>query len=294
MNDKRQALGRGLNALLPSNRAAVGVAPQAQAQREGAQEIQLDLIDRNPFQTRGQVDEIALEELAASIRAQGVLQPVVLRPLPNGRYQLMAGERRWMASKRAGKHAVPAVVRSASDEQAMEITIIENLQREDLNVLEQARAYDRLSRDFGLTQEQMAQKTGKDRTSVSNFLRLLKLPATIQQELEKGTLSFGHAKALLMLPNPELMEKCARQIEAKKLSVRQTEDLVHSLITPPARAEKAKKLTDPNVRAAELELQSSLGCKVEIDDHRGKGKIVIQYATLEDFDRVVDMLSARK
>lgn len=292
MNDKRKALGRGLDALLPSSRPAA--APQTAPQREGAQEIRLDLIDRNPYQTRGQVDEIALAELAASIQQQGVIQPVVLRPLAGGRYQLMAGERRWMASKRAGKQTVPAVVRAASDEQAMEITIIENLQREDLNVVEQARAYERLSREFGLTQEQMAHKTGKDRTSVSNYLRLLKLPAPIQQELEKGTLSFGHAKALMMLPEPAQMEKVARQIEAKKLSVRQTEDLVRSLITPEERPQKAKAAIDPNVRAAQLELQSTLGCKVEVADHKGRGKIVIHYATLEDFDRVVDMLSAKK
>jgi ParB family transcriptional regulator, chromosome partitioning protein len=293
MNDKRKALGRGLDALLPSNRP-VATAAQPTAQREGAQEIRLDLIDRNPYQTRGQVDEVALAELAASIQQQGVIQPIVLRPTANGRYQLMAGERRWMASQRAGKQTVPAVIRAASDEQAMEITIIENLQREDLNVVEQARAYERLSREFGLTQEQMAQKTGKDRTSVSNFLRLLKLPQLIQHELEKGTLSFGHAKALMMLPEPEQMEKVARQIEARKLSVRQTEELVRGLLTPEERAAKARKLVDPNVRAAELELQSSLGCKVSITDRKGRGKIVIQYATLEDFDRVVDMLSARK
>lgn len=295
MIEKRKALGRGLDALLPSNRGtATAPPPTASSSREGAQEISLDLIDRNPYQTRGQVDEIALAELAASIQQQGVIQPVVLRPLPGGRYQLMAGERRWMASKRAGKPTVPAVVRAASDEQAMEITIIENLQREDLNVVEQARAYERLSKEFGLTQEQMAHKTGKDRTSVSNFLRLLKLPALIQHEIEKGTLSFGHAKALMMLPTPEQMEKVAQQIEAKKLSVRQTEDLVHSLLSPETRKTKAKKPVDANVRAAELELQSALGCKVEITDHHGRGKIVIQYGTLEDFDRVVEMLSAKK
>jgi len=290
MKEQRKALGRGLDALLPSNRPATATSPQ----REGAQEIALDLIDRNPYQTRGQVDEIALAELAASIQQQGVIQPIVLRPLANGRYQLMAGERRWMASKRAGKQTVPAVVRAASDEQAMEITIIENLQREDLNVLEQARAYERLSREFGLTQEQMAQKTGKDRTSVSNFLRLLKLPEMIQHELEKGTLTFGHAKALMMLPTPEQMEKVARQIETKKLSVRQTEDLVRSLVAPEERPQKAKKHVDPNVKAAQLELQSALGCKVEVADRKGRGKIVIHYASLEDFDRVVDMLSAKR
>ncbi len=297
MNEKRKALGRGLDALLPSNRTAAPVAsPAAQPApgREGAQEVPLELIDRNPYQTRGQLDEIALAELAASIQQQGVIQPIVLRPLPGGRYQLMAGERRWMASRRAGKTTVPAVIRAASDEQAMEITIIENLQREDLNVVEQARAYERLSREFGLTQEQMAHKTGKDRTSVSNFLRLLKLPAEIQQQIEQGTLSFGHAKALMMLSTPEQMAKVAQQIDAKKLSVRQTEDLVRGLVSPEARATKPQKAVDANVRAAELELQSTLGCKVEITDRKGRGKIVIQYATLEDFDRVVDMLSAKK
>ncbi|MEO5936143.1 MAG: ParB/RepB/Spo0J family partition protein [Terriglobales bacterium] len=297
MIEKRKALGRGLDALLPGNRPSTTVTappPTGASSREGAQEIRLDLIDRNPYQTRGQVDEISLAELAASIQQQGVIQPVVLRPLPEGRYQLMAGERRWMASKRAGKQTVPAVVRAASDEQAMEITIIENLQREDLNVVEQARAYERLSREFGLTQEQMAHKTGKDRTSVSNFLRLLKLPALIQHEIEKGTLSFGHAKALMMLPTPEQMEKVAQLIEAKKLSVRQTEDLVRSLLSPEARVAKAKKPVDANVRAAQLGLQSALGCQVEINDRHGRGKIVIQYGTLEDFDRVVEMLSAKK
>jgi ParB family chromosome partitioning protein len=175
MNDKRKALGRGLDALLPSNRpAAVATAPQPQpAEKDSpAREIPVESIDRNPYQTRGKVDEIALEELAASIRVSGVLQPIVVRPIADGRFQLMAGERRWLASKRAGKASIPAVVRQASDAQAMEITIVENLQREDLNPIEQARAYERLSRDFGMTQEQMAQRTGKDRASVANFLRL--------------------------------------------------------------------------------------------------------------------------
>jgi ParB family transcriptional regulator, chromosome partitioning protein len=291
MNDKRKVLGRGLDALLPSSRPAPAAAATALA-KAGPSEIQLELIDRNPFQTRGKVEEAALAELAASIKEQGVIQPIVVRPVPGGRFQLMAGERRWMASQRAGKQTIPAVIRTASDEQAMEITIIENLQREDLNVVEQARAYERLSKEFGLTQEQMAQKTGKDRTSVSNFLRLLKLPPPIQQEIEKGTLSFGHAKALMMLPNPELMIKCAQQIEKKKLSVRQTEDLVRSLIAPEQKAEApAKKPVDPNVKAVQLELQSALGCKVSIEDRKGKGKIVIEYANLGDFDRIVEMLA---
>jgi ParB family chromosome partitioning protein len=299
MNDKRRALGRGLDALLPSNRpAAVAPAPAPQTvEREGpAREIPVDAIEPNPYQTRGRVDERSLEELAASIRATGVLQPVVVRPLPNGRFQLMAGERRWLASKSAGKSTIPAVVRQASDEQAMEITIVENLQREDLNPIEQARAYERLSREFGMTQEQMAQRTGKDRASVANFLRLLRLPPEAMVAIEDGRLSFGHGKVLMMLGNEPLETQVSvvSKVLERELSVRQTEELVHSVIGPrEARPEKQEKPKDPNVRAAESAIQRTLGCKVQIDDRGGKGKIVLQYASLEDFDRILDVLAAK-
>lgn len=292
--DKRRALGRGLDALLPSSRPQAGTAVAVAV--EGVREIPLELIDRNPFQTRSRVDEPALEELAASIRASGVLQPVVVRPVAGGRYQLMAGERRWMASQRAGKQSIPAVVRAASDEQAMEITIIENLQREDLNPMEQARAFDRLSREFNLTQEQISARTGKDRPSVANHLRLLKLPVTVQAAIEEGVLSFGHGKVLMMLLNQpaELMERAAIKVIGEALSVRQTEELVHELLAPAeSAAQKVEKPRDPNVRAAEAALQSTLGCKVEITDRGGRGKIVIHYAALEDFDRVMEQLGVQ-
>jgi ParB family chromosome partitioning protein len=222
MNDKRKGLGRGLESLLPARPASAPMAMPAPAGvAAGPQEIAVELIDPNPYQTRRQINEAALAELTESIRASGVVQPVVLRPGANGRFQLVAGERRWLASKRAGKATVPAVVRQISNEQAMEITIIENLQREDLNPIEQARAFERLSREFNLTQEQIAVRTGKDRASIANFIRLLKLPESLQEALEVGIISLGHGKVLLgLIAFPEQMERAAREVIEKQLSVR--------------------------------------------------------------------------
>jgi len=296
INDKRKALGRGLDSLLPAKPAA---APITMPGHTGgsAQEVLIDSIDANPYQTRRRINEAAMEELAESIRASGVVQPVVLRPGPNGRFQLVAGERRWHASKRAGKTTIPAVIRQMSNEQAMEITIIENLQREDLNPIEQAKAFERLSREFGLTQEQIAARTGKDRASIANFIRLLKLPESLQDALETGVLSFGHGKVLLALAGfPEHMERAAREVMEKQLSVRQTEELVGKLLNPQAAEQKQAKpprQLDPNVRDAQRSLESSLGVKVEIQDRKGKGKIILKYGSLEDFDRIVEALAAK-
>jgi|SRR5450432_71511 ParB family transcriptional regulator, chromosome partitioning protein len=291
MNDKRKVLGRGLDSLLPGK-------PLSQSAPSGSTgaplEIAVDLIDANPYQTRRKLREEALNELVESIKASGVIQPVVLRPAANGRYQLVAGERRWMASKRAGKSTIPAVVRQISNEQAMEITIIENLQREDLNPMEQARAFERLSREFGLTQEQIATRTGKDRTSIANFIRLMKLPPSIQESLEAGTLSFGHGKVLMGLAGfPDHLEQAAKEVLAKQLSVRQTEELVAKLLDPEKQVEKPEAVTkaiDPNVREAQRSLERSLGVKVDIQDRHGKGKIILKYGSLEDFDRIVEAL----
>jgi ParB family transcriptional regulator, chromosome partitioning protein len=287
---KRRALGKGLDSLLPRG------TPPAVADTEGGRprEIPLDLIDRNPFQTRSHVNEDQLAELAASITANGVVQPVLVRPLSNGRFQLIAGERRWLASQLAGKTAVPAILRQVSDEQAMEITIVENLQRADLNPMEQARAFERLSREFHMTQEQMAQRTGKDRATVANFLRLLRLPSTVQSRVETGELSFGHARTLLAFEHAEEMEKAAQRIAALSLSVRQTETYVQGLMNP-EKAEKKKIKTeaalDPNVREVQERLQRALGLKVSIDDHKGRGKVIIEYAKLEDFDTLLERLA---
>ncbi|HZD08533.1 MAG TPA: ParB/RepB/Spo0J family partition protein [Candidatus Limnocylindrales bacterium] len=296
INDKRKALGRGLDSLLPSRPTMSPIAMPAQA-TASAQEIPIDSIDPNPYQTRRRINEAALEELAESIRTSGVVQPVVLRPTANGRFQLVAGERRWHASRRAGKTTIPAVVRQISNEQAMEITIIENLQREDLNPMEQARAFERLSREFTLTQEQIASRTGKDRASIANFIRLLKLPDDVQNSLEAGALSFGHGKVLLALAGfPEHLERAAREIMAKQLSVRQTEELVARLLNPQVAEQKQEKPAvpvDPNVREAQRSLESSLGIKVEIHDRKGKGKIILKYGSLEDFDRIVEALATK-
>jgi ParB family chromosome partitioning protein len=297
INDKRKALGRGLDSLLPGRPATTPIAMPAMHGGGNPQEVLIDSIDANPYQTRRRINEAALAELAESIRASGVVQPVVLRPGTNGRFQLVAGERRWLASKRAGKNTIPAVVRQISNEQAMEITLIENLQREDLNPMEQARAFERLSREFGLTQEQIAGRTGKDRASIANFIRLLKLPEAVQNAMESGELSFGHGKVLLSLSGfPEHLERASREIIEKQLSVRQTEELIARLLNPQISEQKQEKpvrLLDPNVREAQRSLESSLGVKVEIQDRKGKGKIILKYGSLEDFDRIVEALAAK-
>src|SRR6266404_1354059 len=297
IQDKRKGLGRGLDSLLPGRPVPTPV-PVPSAQTMGnQQEVSVDLIDPNPYQTRRRIDEVALNELTESIRISGVLQPVVLRHGEAGRFQLVAGERRWLASKRAGKATIPATIRQISNEQAMEITIIENLQREDLNPVEQARAFERLSREFGLTQEQIAARTGKDRASIANFIRLLKLPEALQEALELGTISFGHGKVLLALVGfPEHLERASREVIQKQLSVRQTEELVSRLLSPEPveqKAEQPAQLLDPNVREAQRSLERALGVKVEIKDRKGKGKIVLKYGSLEDFDRILDALAAR-
>jgi len=290
---KRRALGKGLDSLLPRVPAA---STPAATETEGGKpmEIPIEQIDRNPFQTRSQMNDEQLAELAASITANGVVQPILVRPLANGRFQLIAGERRWRASELAGKKTVPAILRRVSDEQAMEITIVENLQRTDLNPMEQARAFERLSREFHMTQEQMAVRTGKDRATVANFLRLLRLPSSVQARVESGELSFGHARALLAFEHTEEMEKAAQRVVTHSLSVRQTEAYVQGLIHPD-RADKkdAKEETpiDPNVRAVQERLQSALGLKVHIEDHDGHGKVIIEYARLEDFDGLLEQLA---
>src|ERR1035437_6220992 len=292
IDPKRRALGKGLDSLLPRVQAAV--TPTALDTEGGKpREIPLDQIDRNPFQTRSRVNEEQLAELAASITSNGVVQPVLVRPLANGRFQLIDGERRWRASQLAGKETIPAILRQVSDEQAMEITIVENLQRADLNAMEQARAFERLSREFHMTQEQMAIRTGKDRATVANFLRLLRLPSSVQTRVEAGELSFGHARTLLAFEHAEEMEKAAQRIAALSLSVRQTENYVQGLIHPERNKKEPKpeEPVDPNVREVQERLQRSLGLKVHIEDHHGRGKVIIEYSRLEDFDTLLEQLA---
>ena len=296
---KRRALGKGLESLLPkaTPRPAQSV-PSGESNTPAANdgrafEIPVESIDRNPFQTRMRFDEVLLNELADSIKAVGVIQPVLVRVLEGGRYQLIAGERRWLASQKAGRLTIPAVVAAMNDAQAMEATIVENLQRADLNPMEQARAFDRLGREFRLTQEQMAVRTGKDRASISNFLRLLRLPVELQGLVEAGSLTFGHARTLLALNDPAQMMRAAQKMQALAMSVRQAETFVKGILDPERRAvgEGSSKPMDPNVREAQNTLRRALGMKVSIEDNNGRGRVVIEYANLEAFDELMDLLT---
>lgn len=297
---KRRALGKGLDSLLPriqptSAPAPAQTLPPAESEGGKPREIAVDEIDRNPYQTRLNMNEGELAELAASITANGVVQPILVRRLASGRYQLIAGERRWRASQLAGKKTVPSILRQVSDEQALEITIVENLQRADLNAMEQARAFERLSREFHMTQEQIATRTGKDRVSVSNYIRLLSMPESVQQLVESGKLSFGHAKALLGLKLHPGFEKAAFRVANLSLSVRQTEGLVQGMLFPDKDKKEPKPEipVDPNVKEVEEQLQRALGLKVRIEDKNGRGRVVIEYANIADFDGLLEQLASR-
>jgi ParB family chromosome partitioning protein len=258
------------------------------------QEIPLDLIDENPYQTRRTFNEAALNELAESISANGLAQPVVVRPGANGRYVLVLGERRCRASKLAGKTTVAAIVRPLGNEQAAEMTIVENLQRQDLNCLEQAQAFARLSREFNLTQEQIAKRVGTSRESVANYTRLLKLPAGVLDMIGQGKLQFSEARLLLeasALLEPQGVEEMARKAVENGWTVKELKAQIDKLqVAEPQREVIPPKPIDPNVKAAESELQRLLGMRVRITDRKGKGTVLIHYQSVEDFDRLLDVL----
>jgi len=303
--EKRRALGRGLDSLLPSGPrvvAGTAVAPPPPVAAQDSQpvdavmKIPLDQIDENPYQTRRAFEPKALQELAESIRSSGVVQPVVVRRNGADRYILILGERRCRAAKLVGHTTIPALVRQVSTQQAAEMTVIENLQRQDLNCLEQANAFARLSREFGLTQEQIGQRTGCSRESVSNYIRILKLPTDVQLFIAEGKLGFSEARVLLQLVNPESIPHFAKEAVEKQLSVAQLTALVEYANMPPqdaADTSASVRTIDPNVRAIQTELERILGCRVRINDRKGKGKIVIEYSGLEDFDRVIEMLKGK-
>jgi ParB family chromosome partitioning protein len=270
--------------------------PQQRADGDAIEHIALDLIDDNPYQTRRTFDPAALNELAESIAASGLAQPIVVRPGAGGRYVLVLGERRCRASKLAGKTTVPAIIRQLGDEQAAEMTIVENLQRQDLNCLEQAQAFARLSQDFNLTQEQIGKRTGVSRESVANYMRLLKLPKSVLKLVGEGMLGFSEARVLLeALPhvNPEVVESLALTAAQSGLTVRDLKARVEHLINPGLHQPEPRKdkPVDPNVRDAEKKLREALGMRVRVMDYKGnKGQIVIRYESLADFDRVLDLL----
>jgi len=263
-------------------------------QGDVVQQIPLDLIDENPYQTRRTFNADALNELAESIKASGLAQPIVVRPGANGRYVLVLGERRCRASKLAGNATVPAIVRTLGDEQAAEMTIVENLQRQDLNCLEQAQAFARLSREFNLTQEQIGKRTGASRESVANYMRLLKLPPSVLDLVGQGKIGFSEARLLLEASSymdVDGLELLARTTVEQGFTVKELKERVERLRYPEMDAEpRPPKAVDPNVRAAESELQRLLGTRVHITDNKGKGRIVIEYRNLSDFDRVLELL----
>ena len=261
-------------------------------------------IDKNPFQTRYVDDDDALEELADSIKANGVVQPILVRPSEEeGRYILIIGERRLHASKKAGKTQIPAMVRRVSLQQAAEMTIVENLQREDLSALEQAEAFRVLSREFSMTQAQIGERVGLSRTSIANYMRLLKLPREVMQLLAEKKLSFSEAKELLALSTDDQISQAALYAVKKGLTIEQIERLVLSMngdLAPfpgmPGQVIKKSgaRWVDPNVKAAQTDLERMLGVRVRIRDRKGKGKIVIEYHTVDDYERVVEMLRGKK
>jgi ParB family chromosome partitioning protein len=256
-------------------------------------EIPLDLIDENPYQTRRTFNEEALKELAESIKASGLAQPIVVRPGVDGRYVLVLGERRCRASKLAGKTSVPAIVRTLGNEQAAEMTIVENLQRQDLNCLEQAQAFARLSREFGLTQEQIGKRTGASRESVANYMRLLKLPESVLELVGQGKIGFSEARVLLeglAFLEPAAVEEMARNAVANGWTVKELKTQIEQLQSPIKNEPPLPKPMDPNVKAAESELQRMLGMRVRITDHKGKGTVLIQYRSVEDFEHLLDVL----
>ncbi len=284
----------------------ITIYAQAESRMPGNLVVNLAIadIDKNPFQTRYVHDDDALEELADSIKANGVVQPILVRPSEeDGRYILILGERRLHASKKAGKTQIPALVRRVSLQQAAEMTIIENLQREDLSALEQAEAFRVLSNEFSLTQAQIGERVGLSRTSVANYMRLLKLPRDVMQLLGEKKISFSEAKELLALNSDDQISKAALYAVKKGLTLEQIERLVLSMNGeldpfPGMPGQVVKKSTarwvDPHVREAQLELERMLGVRVRIRDRKGKGKIVIEYQTLDDYDRVVEMLRGKK
>jgi ParB family chromosome partitioning protein len=271
--------------------------------------LRIDQIEDNPHQTRKEFSEKALEELADSIRVQGVLQPIVVRPANNppgsdragseGRYVLILGERRLRASKLAGNTTIPVIVKRVSEQQAAEMTLVENLQRQDLDCLEQAAAFANLSTEFKLTQEEIGKRVGMSREQVSNYLRLLKLPSEALTALRKGLLTYSHARLLLSLHDESQIAKVVEMVIKQKMSVALLDDLVADINIPGGKSDSddqksgGARWVDPNVRAAQRSLETALGMRVRIRDRKGKGKITIEYGTLEDFDLVVMMLSGK-
>jgi ParB family transcriptional regulator, chromosome partitioning protein len=300
MTDKKK-LGKGLGALL-SNRSTESMAsllgkpkdrssPQTYADKDGdLKNIPIDLIQRGKYQPRTDMHEEALQELANSIKVQGVMQPIVVRPISSGKYEIIAGERRWRATQIAGLDTIPAIIKPVGDEAAIAMSLIENIQRENLNPIEEAMALKRLQDEFELTQQQVADAVGKSRATVTNLIRLIGLTIDVRLMLEHGDLEMGHARALLSLPDMQQSE-AARTVVGKGLSVRQTESLVRRLIAG-AGSSPTSSVQDPDIKTLEDDLADKLGAKVIIQHTaKGKGKLVLKYNSLDELDGILSHIN---
>ena len=289
LSTQKRGLGRGLGALIPNAPEPTGPS----ALDGAAKEISVEGITPSPFQPRRTFDEAKIDELAASIRIQGIIQPIIVRPQGKG-FELIAGERRWRAAMKAGLTRVPVVIRAASDHEALQLSLVENLQREDLNPIEEAGGYRRLQEEFHWSQEEMAEKVGKSRPAIANSLRLLTLPSTVQQEVAAGRLPAGQARALLGLHTEPLIISASREVIAKGLSTRETEKMVRYLLMGRKRRRNLPIL-DPDLTAIVENLQRSLGTRVRLlpKARSTKGKIEIEYYTAADLERIIQTITTR-
>lgn len=288
MSLKKRGLGRGLDALLTTGKPASAAESQVESRQSELQNLPIEWLQPGKYQPRKDMSQDALDELASSIRAQGVIQPIVVRPVATDRYEIIAGERRWRASQLAGLAEVPCMLKDVPDEAAVAIALIENIQREDLNAMEEAVALQRLLSEFELTHQQVADAVGKSRTTVTNLLRLNLLADEVKTLLEHGDIEMGHARAILALP-AEQQPDTGRVIAAKQLTVREAESLVRRLLEPvPVKENKAK---DPDVAALESKLSERFGASVSISYNRkGKGELVINYSSLPELDGILHKL----
>ena len=287
--NERKALGRGLGALIP------GATPKESSEKRGLAELPVADILANKYQPRKDFDEAALEELAASIKEKGILQPVVVRRAGDSKYERIAGERRLRAAKRAGLTAIPAVIKDVSDLESLELALIENIQRRDLNPIEEAESYASLVGEFNLTQEDLARRVGRERSTVANMLRLLKLPDEIQRDLAEGRLAMGHARALLSLPDAASMMQVRAEVIGKALSVRATEALVAGWkpTTPKKKAAAAPPKQDVEMKRAAEDLKRRIGAKVNFRGSAKRGRIEIAYGSLDELNRILAVLLDR-
>jgi len=294
MVEKRSALGRGLSALIPPAPPPAPVeappaAPSADRASGAPHELDIDLLTPNPRQPRSHIEERHLEELAQSIRSHGVIQPILVRRVAD-RFEIVAGERRWRAAQRAGLLKVPAVVRQVDDDELLQVALIENIQREDLNPIEEAQAYRRLADEVGMSQEAIGASVGKDRATVANYMRLLRLPAEVRNDLASASLTMGHARALLGLIDEAAQRRVAREVVAGGLSVRETEALIKRESSPPEPPPPPRRV-DPNTRAAEEQLRVALGTRTRIVRKGRGGRIEIEFTGEDELQRLFEHLT---